>query len=232
MDNKCSWITLLPEFIIGAEGDPDDGSANSDASGDNSSDDDGQDAGNEPDAGSDNTHDDADDPKVKGLKAALEAERANNKANLANAKELKRLQRVLADAELAKKDDAERLQIELDEARSRGTRLAEGLLKRDLNDAIKTAAKTLGFIDINDAIDGVDRASLVYEQDEDDPTAITIDEKSIARAVKDLSTRKPHFVRTGTDDGEPTGGQFGGKPKQRNQESEEDRLRRLYPQLR
>ena len=68
------------------------------------------------------------------------------------------------------------------------------------------------------------------EQDDDDPSVITIDQKSIAAQVKALSTKKPHFIKTGTEDGEPTGSSFGGTktPKKTNRS---DELKAAYPSL-
>src|SRR5690606_19230575 len=108
----------------------------------------------------------------------------------------------------AEKTEIDQYKAKAEKATSTNERLAASLLKRDLDDAIKAAAKD--FIDPDDALRGIDRSKLVFEQDEDDPTEITLDLKSIEREVKNLATKKPHFLKQGTDDGEPTGSQFGG----------------------
>ena len=214
---------LLPSVIFGAEGD-DEGSSNND-DGDNSNE--GNDGAGSDDANKDKVHDDADDPKVKGLKAALEAER---KRAAAAEKRAKAAEKEKADRELAEKSDLEQSQVREQRATERAEKLANGLLQRDLNDAIRTAAVAAGFIDPSDAIDGVERAKLVYEQDGEDPTNITIDQKTVEAAVKALATKKPHFIKSGTDDGDPTGSQFGGSRKKKT--TTDDELRKKYPALR
>lgn len=214
MDQECKqkpWVNLFTkDLYFGAEGDEGD---SNDESGDDKSGDEG-DAGSASNDSSTNSsndddkHDDKDDPAVQGLKSALATERAAAKKA---AKELKALQAKEAERELADKTEVEQAAIKQKNAEERAERLASGLLRRDLDTAIRLAAKD--FVDPTDAIDGVDRSKLTYEQDEDDPTNITIDEKSVEKAVKALSTRKPHFLKTGTDDGEPTGSSFGGSKK-------------------
>lgn len=215
---------LLPSVIFGAEGD-DEGSSNND-DGDNSNNDNGDNAGSD-DATKDKSHDDADDPKVKGLKAALEAER---KRAAAAEKRAKAAEKEKADRELAEKSDLEQAQVREQKAAERAEKLANGLLQRDLNDAIRTAAVAAGFIDPSDAIDGVERAKLIYEQDSDDPSDITIDQKTVDAAVKALAAKKPHFIQSGTDDGDATGSQFGGSRKKKT--TTDDDLRKKYPALR
>lgn len=230
---QCSWLTLLPEVIFGAEDDKTGQSGSDSGSASGANDDD---SGNDPEKGagaagsssegeSGNTHDDQDDPNVKGLKSALEAERAlTKKAN----KELAAFRKIQDDKTLAEKSEVEQLQIRVDKSTERETRLAAGFLKDRLDSAIKTAAKD--FIDTDDALTGVDRSRLTFEQDTDDPSQVTIDIKSIEAAVKNLATAKPHFLKSGTDDGEPTGSQFGGS--QRKQQTSADTYKDAYPSLR
>lgn len=216
---------MLPSVIFGAEGD-DDGSSDDSDGDDNNSNDNGDNAGSD-DANKDKSHDDADDPKVKGLKAALEAER---KRAAAAEKRAKAAEKEKADRELAEKSDLEQAQVREQKAAERAEKLAAGLLQRDLNGAIRTAATNAGFIDPSDAIDGVERANLVYSQDDDDPSDITIDQKTVEAAVKALATKKPHFIKSGTDDGDATGSQFGGSRKKKT--TTDDELRKKYPALR
>ena len=95
--------------------------------------------------------------------------------------------------------------------------------------AIEDEAKKQKFIDPSDAINGVDRSKLVYDQDDEDPTDIDIDLTSVVAEVKRLAASKPHFITRGTDDGEPSGSGFGGSKKQKK--SSEDQMRELYPSL-
>lgn len=217
-----SWIDLLPLIIIGAEEGDDDNS--NDTSSDDAEKGKG-DAGSDSQGSSKQTHDDADDEAVKGLKSALAAERADadKERKRANA-----LQKEKDATELAKKSDIEQANIKAENAEKVAAKLAEGLLSRDLNDAVKAAATDLGFIDVSDALAGVGRDELTFEQDTDDPTNITIDMKSVEKAVKALATKKPHFLKSGTDDGHETGGKFNNRSKKKDEEQD---LKKLYPSL-
>lgn len=215
---------LLPAVIFGAEGDDDgaddDGAGSDDAGSD--SDDEGDD-----DEGEDGGHEDADDPKTKGLRSALAAER---KKAAALDKKLKQKEKAEAAAALAEKSELEQEQIKAKQAEERAEKLSNGFLQRSLNDSIRDAARTLNFIDVSDAIAGVDRSSLEYEQDSDDPSNVEVDEDTVLAAVKALAKKKPHFVRTGTDDGEATGSPMGGSRKKKS--TSEDELRSKYSALR
>jgi hypothetical protein len=212
---------LLPAVIFGAEGEGD---------GDDS---DGSDENDNDDAGSDDNnsqeHDDANDPKVQGLKSALAAERARAEAA---EKKLKAQAKAKADAELKEKSELERAQLETQAEKDRNAKLAAGLLRRDLDSAIAKAARDAKFIDPDDAIAGVDRSALTYSQDEEDPTQITIETSTIETAVKALARKKPHFIQSGTDDGEPTGGQFGRSGKGKKKKTTEESYMEKYPVLR
>jgi len=215
---------LLPAVIFGAEGD-DDGSP-----GDGESGDDGDAGSSADDDNDDDGQNDDDDEKNKdtdGLKSALRKERA--RANAAE-KALKAKTKAEEEAKLAEKTEIEQAQTREQQAKDRAEKLATGLLQRDLNDAIRQAARDLNFIDVDDAVQGVDRSSLVWTQDDDDPTDIVIDTKSVEREVKKLATKKSHFIRSGTDDGEPTGSQFGGSKKKKT--TQDDELKKKYPALR
>ena len=164
---------------------------------------------------------------VSGLKSALtkERKRAND-----TEKELKRLQKEKEDRELAEKSELDQAKTKEQKASEKVTKLAEGLLRRDLNHAIEKEAAKLNFIDIDDAIEFVDRSLITYEQDEDDPSIITIDQSTVEKVVKALATKKPHFIQQGTEDGEPTGGKFGGQRKKSSKTTEEA-LREKYSAL-
>lgn len=219
---------LLPAVIFGAEDDGSDDSGSDDggnADGENEDSDAGSDADEEGDANDD--HDDANDDRTKGLKSALRKERARAAAA---EKKLKAKEKAEADAELAKRSDIEQAQIREQKALERAEKLANGFLQTNLNAAIREAAKNAGFIDPSDAIEGVDRTGITYEQDEDDPSQVDIDQKTIVAAVKKLAAKKPHFIRSGTDDGEPTGSQFGGSRQKK--QTTEDELKKKYSALR
>lgn len=222
---KQSIIDLLPEFIFGFEGEEDgDSGDSSNDSGNDSGEQNGA-AGSSSDSSS--KHDDADDPNVKGLKAALETERRERKAL---EKKIKAAEKVQEEAALAEKSEAEREKIRAEKAEEKATKLAAGFVRKSLDSAIDAAAKKAGFIDTDDALKGVDRSDIPVEQDEDDPSEVTIDTKAVERLVKALAAKKPHFIRTGTEDGEATGSGFGGsKPKKK---TAQDQDLENYPSLR
>lgn len=222
------WL-LAVDQIIGREGEDDSGS-------DDSSDDSLDDAGDgtdDDDTPEDELHDDADDPKVKGLKSALATERKSNKIN---SREVRRLQRELKKAqeaqeerELREKSEVEQAQAREKRAQEKAERLAQGLLKREINAAIEKAAREANFIDVDDALGGVDLSKIKYEQDEDDPSDIEVDFKSVQAEVKGLAARKKHLIKSGTEDGEATGSSFAGGSKKKSGDKD---LKEIYPALR
>lgn len=206
-------LILGPEFYFGHEGEGDQGDQQGDQNGEsgndsNASGGDSQGASGDSSTATDDDDDkDDDDKDVDGLKSALAKER----------RERRKLEKAAAAREKADADEKSKeadavahAQKKEQEARDKVSKLASGLLQRELDSAIRKEAEKQGFIDPADAIDGVDRNSLTYEQDDEDPTDIDIDAKSIEKVVKGLAARKPHFIKTGTDDGQRTGGGFGG----------------------
>lgn len=213
--NQWPWV------IRGAEGEADDPPAEDDP-----------DDPDDPDEEEDDPEAEADKAEAKSkedfaaVQKALEAER----------RIVKRLERenrrykATQDAKTTEKDESlEATQREAQAAQAKAEKLAAGLLTRDINAAIAEAARELKFLDVEDALNGVDRSKIVSDQDDEDPTDIDIDIDSVKSAVKALATRKPHFLNKGTDDGEATGSQFGGSRKKKQQD--EEALRDLYPSL-
>lgn len=213
-------IDDLPDTIIGAEDEPS-GEANS-TEGQPSTEGDPQDKTTDT-----STDADTEDP-AKGLKSALETERSERKAL---EKKVKAFEKAEADKALANKTEIEQAQIRADQATEKASRLAAGIARRDVESVVASIATTLNFIDTDDALRGVDIKSIPFEQDEDDPTQVTVDKKFAERLVKELASKKTHFIRTGTSDGEPTGGKFGGSKRGKEANSDDD-LRQKYPALR
>ena len=215
---------LLPHTIFGAEEPQKTADVSSPNKSDNTEDPD-------PDGSNElSEHDDANDPKVRGLKSALEKERQANRAKEAELRELRELKREKEEAALKEKSELEQAQIREQRAEARAQKLAEGYLRQSLDNAVKSAAAKANFIDPEDALAGVDWESITYEQDSENPDKVTIDEQAVAREVKKLATKKPHFIKRGTDDGEPSGSPFGGS-KQKKQATTEDQLKAKYPGL-
>lgn len=226
--NKAIDLELFPLIILGFE---EDGSGDSeDSSDDQDQNDDGAGSSDSEEENDDESEDDSE----AGLKSALRAERLA--ARTAN-KELKEAQRKLkqadkreADRLLAEKSEIEQAQARELESKTKIEKLSAGLLQRTLKSAIVEAATQLRFADPQDAVSMVDRDSIVFSQDEDDPSEIEIDQKTVVAAVKALASKKPHFLKSGTEDGEPTGGQFGGAKKKKK--TSDDQFKDKYPSLR
>lgn len=220
-------LDLLPEFILGAEGD--EGAQSTDSGNDSGESQENagsvsNDSSEEPEK---DEHDDRDDPKVKGLRSALAAERAR-----ANKLEKEARARAKADEEkaLKEKSEIEQAQIREQKAMERLQRLADGYRKSAVDRAIEQAASD--FIDPNDAITGVDRSQIEVEQDEEDPSIVKVDKKSVERVVKALAAEKSHWLKKqGTDDGEKTGSTFGGS-RQKSDKTKDEVYRQKYPSLR
>jgi hypothetical protein len=214
-------------LVIGAEGEgenpPAEGSDDPPA-GDADSQGASSDSQDPPDG--DDDDDIADDDPAKGLKTALRAERRKAKALERENRQFKAAQE---EAALKDASELEKAQAKLTKAEERTKTLASGLLTRDLNAAIRAEAEKMGFVDVDDALAGVDRAQLKFTQDDEDPTDISIDIRTVTAQVKSLASRKPHFIKTGTTDGQPTGSQFGGSKQK--QSSTADDLKALYPGL-
>lgn len=240
MDTQCTWITLLtglPEYVYGAE-DPPEGTGNdsSNSSGEPKEKPEGNADGSEgenPDDDEEDDNSDLDEKDLAGLKSAIAKERAAAKQALkdkkAAEKEAKTLREAKEAEELEKGDKVVKAETKLTKAEDKLKKLSEGFLTSSINTAIRKAAEKADFVDPDDAIEGIALKDLTYEQDDDDPSKVDIDLKSVEKAVKALATKKPHFLKQGTSDGQPTGGQFGGS--QQKKPSSEDALRKLYPAL-
>lgn len=226
--NERFW-SLFAGVILGAEDDGDSDGADGDADGDDEDD--------ESESSDDNADSDGEDesnkPKaptqadIEKLQIALEKERRLNKRlsrNQARMAQSKTAEESKEQEDLATAQNRER------EATARAEKLAAGLLQRDINATIEKVARELKFLDPDDAISGVDRTLIESDQDDEDPTDILVNEETVRTAVKALAAKKPHFIRTGTDDGGATGSPFGGR-KGGSKKSTDDTLRDLYPAL-
>jgi hypothetical protein len=220
MDDEKFW-SLWPGVILGAEGDEDQNEG------------DGSDEDEEEEEEESDSDADADKDKkpkeddIAKLQKALNAER---RAAKRLERENKRLKAGKTQEDQQEQADLETERNKSREAMQKAEKLASGLLQRDLNSAIEKAARELGFLDPDDAIAGVDRTKIDFDQDDEDPTDIDIDLDTVKLAVKALATKKPHYLTRGTDDGEATGSSFGGSKKGKKK-NEEEALRELYPGL-
>lgn len=171
---------------------------------------------------------------VSGLKSALQKEREEKKAL---EKELKAFRKTKEESELAEKSEVEQATTKAQKAEAKAAKLAEGFRKNAVNQAILKAASNAKFRDPSDALRPEVLAAISVEQDEDDPTNITVDEKTVTEAIKALAKSKPHYLATENGQGNQqrqapkSGSQFGGSGTQSNLTADEQALAKKYPAL-
>lgn len=233
METKNNLLDLLPELISGAEeeGTP---PAGENPEGDQGDPGDQEGTPNDTDSGDKPDGTDEDDGRLK----ALRAERKLKREAEAEAARLRAEVEALKRKEM---DDIQLAQAERDDAKnenetikSRLEKLTTGFRQNAIVNAIKAEAEKQNFIDVSDALsyfEGVDTINqFQVEQDEDDPSVVTLDPKAVASAVKKLATSKPHYINKGTDNGEPTGSPFGGS-RRKSPTDDEATLRQRYSNL-
>lgn len=223
---KLPWWLFDKFVLVGAEEPPAEGGSEDGDGGE------GSEEGTEGTEGGDDGSDSGKEREPEdtaGLKSALEKER---RANAAKDRELKRFQKLEEDRQNADKTEVQRAKEDAEKAKTKAERLAVGFRDEKINNTIRAAANKAGFHDAEDAILAVDRESISWEQDDDDPARVTVDRKTVESAVKKLAGQKPHLVKSGTTDNGPTGGQFGGSGKGGNNgEADEVAYRTRYPSL-
>jgi hypothetical protein len=229
---------LLPRWmrhdllILGFEGEGEgegEGDGSSGDAGDGSS---GASGEGENDDADDDDADDADAPKdLDGLKSALAKERKNAKAGKAEKKRADALQARIDELEAKDQTEIEKATKAREKAEAKAAKLANGYKRSAVDRAIEKVARDLKFKDTDDAISLVDRSAITVEQDDDDPSEVTVDAKTVKQAVKALADRKKHLIgEEGSDD--PSGSKFGGGGgKKTSKEATEDQLRNKYPAL-
>ena len=196
--------------------------------------DDGGDSGdNKGDTGGDDKKDDEVDQPGKddnaGLLKALQEERAlRKKAEKDNAKRTQ----AEKDKELLEQGEIVKLKADVEARDERLKKLGERYFKDKVDAAIREEARKFNFIDVSDALAGVDRSIIAAEQDDDDPATVAWEPANLTKAVKQLAESKKHLIKQGTDDGEPTGSSYGGgKGNKGKEKNSEDNLKALYPNL-
>lgn len=200
---------------------------------DDADDDDSDDDANKDDKGgnsgkkSDGTKDE-DDKDTAGLRSALQKERNDRKAL---AKQIKELQKFKDEAEAKDKTDGQKAQDAADKASKKAERLAVRLRETALENVVTKLATKHKFVDIDDALRLIDRDSITIDQDEDDPSDLIVDEKSVDKALKALAEKKPHLVSDG--EGLPaSGSKFAGGRKNNDPNADTEALKEKYPALR
>lgn len=220
-----SWINFI---FCGFEGEGDGG-----AGGGNGGIESDDGASGDGDKGKGGTGDGGTDPgeDVTGLKSALEKERENVKSR---DKEMAKLRKRLDEFEGRDKSEVDRAKDVAGKATDKVGKLATKLRENSVNHAIVTALSGRDmpkFADVDDVLTMLNRSGITVEQDEDDPSDVTVDRKTVEAAIKDLAKKKSHLL-VAEGDTEPSGGKFGGgggkDPKKLDEKTAEQR----YPALR
>lgn len=163
-----------------------------------------------------------------GLKSALEKERTERKAMEKELKALRKTEETRADAE---KTEIQRATEAETKQSAKVQKLAAGFRRSAVNTAVLEAARAAKFLDPSDALRSEVLDAIGVEQDEDDPSDVTVDKASVAKAVKALAASKKHYVGTEVKQTPKSGSQFGGSGTG-NMTADEKTLAEKYPALR
>lgn len=170
---------------------------------------------------------------VSGLKSALQKERDEKKAL---EKELKTFRKAKDDKDLAEKSEIEQATTKAQRAEEKATKLAAGFRNSAVRTAVLEAAGKAKFRDPSDALRPEVIDAIGVEQDEDDPTKVTIDQASVTNAIKALAAAKKHYIASPNEgvgqQRTKSGSSFGGSGKDTNRSAEQQALVNRYPALR
>lgn len=225
---QLPWYMLLAP-IVGFDESGDDDADDADDDADDADDDDDADDEDEEDAekGSKKPKVDPKDDEIANLRKALRAERKNHRRTT---KEKTALEREKSTKDGKDDKESETAIRERDELRGKNQKLADRLRDTAVDGAIVRLATKMKFRDLDDAIALVNRDDFDIDQDEDDPSDIDIDEKSIEAALKQLAEKKPHLLVADGED-EVSGSKFGGKKQKDKDGLTDDILKERYPAL-
>jgi hypothetical protein len=213
------WYLL--DSIVGYEGE--EGSESSDESSEEEGEEEGEEEEEEGEEGEK-------PPTQEDIDRINKALRAERKLRREAEKALKASQRAKEDETSTK--ETEQAQQREAAAAQKSERLAARFLDTALEGSIVKAATKLKFRDVDDAVTQINREDIDWEQDEDDPSKVTIDGDSVTAAVKALAKKKPYLLATeGAGEG-ASGGQFGGASGNKPDGLTEEALRSTYPALR
>lgn len=200
----------------GTEGDSGDTGEGDDTGG---GDDDG-----DVDTGSDDVPDDLEALK-KALRTERELRKKAEKGQKLSEREKRRLQKAQDDIKAAEEGEVAAAKKSADESAAKVSNLASKLRQTSLEKAITDAARKMKFRDPDDVITQLQRSNfngIEIDQDDDDPSDIEIDAKSVEKAVKAVATAKPHWLIAAGDNNNSgssfNGGKPGGGNKNKNQE--------------
>jgi len=150
-------------------------------------------------------------PTQEDIERINRALRAERKLRRQAEKDLKALQKTSSEtSDNSNKETEQAKQREAAETQ-KSERLAARFLDTALEGSIVKAATKLKFRDVDDAVTQINRDDIDWDQDEDDPSKVTIDGESVTAAVKALAKKKPYLLATENGaGGGASGGQFGG----------------------
>jgi hypothetical protein len=193
----------------------------------------GGDDGGDDDTGSDEVPDDLDGLK-KALKTERELRKKAEKGLKLTDREKRKLQKAQDDLKTAEEGEVAAAKTAAEKSAKQVTNLAAKLKQTSLENAVLAAARKLKFRDPDDVITQLARSNfsgIDIDQDDDDPSDIEIDAKSVEKAVKAVATAKPHWL-IAAGDGSPSGGSFnGGKPSGGNKNKNQE-LAERFPAIR
>lgn len=133
--------------------------------------------------------------ELAGIKSALAKERNERKAA---DKELAAFRKAKAEAADSEKTEIQRLTDSHANLADKYTKLAAGYRSDALERAVLAAAKDAKFRDPSDAMRFDIVSGLEVEQDEDDPTKVTVNTDELVKRIKKLAADKPHYLAEGT----------------------------------
>jgi hypothetical protein len=227
---KHTWWTELTMPIFGFEPGEGEGAGNEGAGEGEGAQGAGEGAGEGQGSASTGTEGQGAGEDTSGLKSALEKERNERKTMERELKALRKDAETRADAE---KTEIQRATDAATQNASKVEKLAAGFRNSAVRSAVLEAARAAKFLDPSDALRPEVLDAIGVEQDEDDPTQVTIDPSSVTKAVKALATSKKHYIGGEQQKQAPkSGSQFGGSTTGSNMTADEQALANKYPALR
>jgi len=235
MRHHKPWTRLpvwLPPVLSGRDpGDDDnndggDGGSGDGGAGDGTGDNEGGSGDGSNDGAGDGGGEGGEDDKAR-LEKALEAERKQRRQL---EKENIRFKKAQKESEDQEAKDLREANEKIEKSRTTVERLATTLRTQAVHTAIERAARDANFFDVDDAIHGVDMEEIDVEQDDDDPTQVSVDKDSVKRAVTKLANAKKHLIKP-PGNGVKSGSNMGGSPGNNDGKASEEDLKKRYPSL-
>lgn len=183
------------------------------------------------DTGGGNKDDEVEKPGTQDNAALLKALQEERALRKKAEKDTARRNQADKDKELLEQGELVKLKADVEARDERIKKLGTSYYKDKVEAAIREEARKANFIDVSDAVAGVDRTIIAAEQDDDDPSVVVIDPANLTKAIKQLAEAKKHLIKQGTDDGEPTGSSYGGGKGKSKEKNSAENLQNIYPNL-